>query len=219
MRRLALAAGLAVLALLWLGPLLGPWRQSLLAGMVAHMGVIALAAPLIAIGLPWRLGQAMPASLPLLASGLELAIVWGWHAPLMREAATAVPVVLAAEQGSFLAAGLLLWSTSLATTGRHAAIGAGALLFTSIHMTLLGALLTLSPRPLYGSQDVTCFGLVLDARQDQQLGGVLMLLAGSVAYLTGGLILGRRLLAPEPHPAALTRQEAPARPGTPGIRP
>lgn len=201
MRRLALLTGLAVLAVIWLGPLLGPWRASLAAGMVAHMGVIAVAAPLIAIGLPerWRPGRSMPAALPVLASLLELIAVWGWHAPMMRAAAETSAAATIAEQATFLTAGVLLWSTSFAAPGQrtHAAAGAAALLLTSIHMTLLGALLALSPRPLYGGGEVTCFGIVLDAGQDQQMGGVIMLLVGAVVYLAGGLaLIGHLLVVP-----------------------
>jgi putative membrane protein len=62
-------------------------------------------------------------------------------------------------------------------------------------MTLLGALLSLAPRPLYGLGDVTCFGLVLGAGQDQALGGVIMLMIGAAVYLAGGVFLLARLLA------------------------
>lgn len=213
MRRFALPAGILLLGLIWLGPLLGAWRGSLAAGMVAHMGVVAVAAPLIAIGLPerWRPGASMPAASPVLFSLLELVAVWGWHAPAMRAAAQASLTATVAEQASFLVAGMLLWSTSFAAPGqrRHAATGAAALLLTSIHMTLLGVLLALSPRPLYGVGDVTCFGTVLDAGQDQQLGGVIMLLVGAVVYLAGGLVLVARLLeGPAPKILAATESRA-----------
>ena len=62
-------------------------------------------------------------------------------------------------------------------------------------MTLLGALLSLASRPLYGSGDVTCFGLILDAGQDQALGGVIMLMIGAAVYLAGGVFLLGRLLS------------------------
>lgn len=199
MRRLALASGLLILALIWLGPLLGDWRASFSAHMLAHMGVIAIASPLIALGLPrrWRPGASMPAALPLLASLVELIAVWGWHAPAMRAAAEASFLVTVAEQCLFLVAGILLWWSCLVRGGDrlHAGTGASSLLLTSIHMTLLGALLALSPRPLYGTGDVTCFGLVLDAGSDQQLGGVVMLMIGAVVYLAGGIRLASRLLA------------------------
>lgn len=213
MRRLALPAGLVLLAAIWFGPLLGPWRASFAAGMVAHMGVIAMAAPLIAIGLParWRPGRSMPATLPVLASLLELLAVWAWHAPVLRAAAEASLAATIAEQASFLTVGVLLWSTSFAAPSErmHAATGAAALLLTSIHMTLLGALLALSPRPLYGAGEVTCFGTVLSSGQDQQLGGVIMLLVGAVVYLAGGLVLVARLLhAPAPSILAAMRSRA-----------
>jgi len=198
MRRLALAAGTAVLAMVWLGPFLTEWRASFASGMVAHMAVVAIASPLISVGLPDRLrpGPGMPAALPVLASLFELLVVWGWHAPSLRALAETSPAITVLEQASFLAAGLLLWSTSFARGERiHAAAGAGALLFTSIHMTLLGALLSLSLRPLYGAGEVTCFGIVLDAGQDQQLGGVIMLAIGAMVYLAGCLSLAGRLLA------------------------
>ncbi len=205
MKRAALALGLLVLGLVWFGPLLGTWRHSFSAGMVAHMGVVAVAAPLIVIGLPRRLrpGPSMPAALPVLASLFELLTVWAWHAPAMRAAAEASWMVTIAEQATFLAAGLLLWSTSLAAPGEraHAASGAAALLLTSIHMTLLGALLALSPRSLYGTGEIICFGTVLDAGQDQQLGGVIMLFVGAVVYLAGGLNRVTLLLSlPEERP-------------------
>jgi putative membrane protein len=202
MKRLALVAGVLLLGLIWFGPLLGTWRQSFTAHMFAHMGVIAVASPLIAIGLPsrWRPGPAMPSSLPLLASLAELVTVWAWHTPAMRAAAESSLSAMIFEQATFLAAGLFLWSTSIAAGGQriHAATGAAALLVTSIHMTLLGALLALSQRPLYGSGEVTCFGVVLDAGQDQQLGGVIMLLVGAVVYLAGGVFLVAQLLATTP---------------------
>lgn len=198
MKRPALPVGLILLAAIWLGPLLDAWRSSFAAGMVAHMGVIAVAAPLIAIGLPqsFRPGPSMPAALPVLASLVELVAVWVWHAPAIRALATASTLATIAEQATFLLAGLLLWLTSFAAPGerRHALAGAGALLLTSIHMTLLGALLSLAPRPLYGDGEVSCFGVVLDAGRDQQFGGILMLLVGAAVYLAGGLVLVRRLL-------------------------
>lgn len=198
MRRLALAAGAAILAVIWLGPLLTVWRESFASHMVAHMGVIAIAAPLVAIGLPerWRPGAAMPAAFPVVASLVELFAVWGWHAPAMRAWAEASPAATVAEQATFLCVGVFLWWASFAgpESRSHAAAGAGALLLTSVHMTLLGALLALSPRPLYGTGEVTCFGVVLGAGQDQQLGGVVMLMVGAVVYLAGGVTLVSRLL-------------------------
>ena len=201
MSPVALAGGVALLVVIWLGPLLRIWRESFAAGMVAHMGVVALAAPLIAIGLRdvrWlRPSASLAVALPVIASFFELIVVWSWHTPVMRRLADVSLVATVAEQTTFLAAGLLLWCTSLAPPDdrKQVAAGAFALLLTSMHMTLLGALLSLSQRPLYGAGEVTCFGIRLDATQDQQLGGIVMLLVGAVVYLAGGLFLTAQLLS------------------------
>ena len=64
MKRLSLVLGLLTLALIWAGPLLSAWRESFAAHMLAHMGVVAIAAPLIAIGVSDRM-RAVPPSLGL----------------------------------------------------------------------------------------------------------------------------------------------------------
>lgn len=200
MRRLALLGSVALLAAIWLGPLLADWRDSFAAYMLAHMGVVALAAPLLALALsPGRARQEDPrspsafGSLALVASLFELVVVWGWHAPAARAWAEASTAATVLEQASFLVAGLFLWLACL-RPGRETA-GACGLLLTSVHMTLLGALLALSPRPLYGAGSVTCVGLTLTADQDQQLGGVIMLMTGAAVYLAGGLWLLSRVLS------------------------
>src|SRR3546814_16032309 len=83
----------------------------------------------------------------------ELVVVWGWHLPLLHHAARSSTAALAAEQASFLAVGLALWLSVLGgrAAQRHARLAGGvvALLLTSMHMTRLGALITLAPRRIY----------------------------------------------------------------------
>ncbi len=164
--------------------------------MAAHMIAVALAAPLLALavqGSRWDAPRLLPRlAAPLPAALVEAVAVWGWHVPALQRLAAHHPLWRVAEQASFLAAGVLLWSAVLAP--QHRAAGVVALLVTSMHMTLLGALIGLAPRPLYlhhGPQ----------ALADQQLAGVVMLLVGGIAYLAGGLALLARLLR-SPHEAA-----------------
>ena len=187
------AAAAAVLAALWLGPLPRAASASFSAHMLLHMGVVAVAAPLLAAALSGIASahvERWPGVLhPITASVADLVIVWGWHAPILHLAARQQAPVLAIEQASFLIAGLWLWLASGA--GRHsrdrhrAWTGMAALLFTSIHMTLLGALFALAPRLLYANHGHGSLA-------DQHLGGSLMLLIGGGAYLTGGLWLAWR---------------------------
>jgi putative membrane protein len=196
MTRLVLfAIGVALLGLLWLGPLPSAAATSFSAHMLLHMGIVAGVAPLIAGAIA---GSALdpavrwPGALhPVAASVVELVVVWGWHAPLFHLAARHDANVLIAEQASFLAAGLWLWLAALRGLGAAVArppwAGVGALLFTSVHMTLLAALFALAPREVYGhgASDL----------DDQHLGGSLMLLIGGGAYLGGGLWLAWEGLA------------------------
>ncbi|WP_322963252.1 cytochrome c oxidase assembly protein [Sphingomonas fuzhouensis] len=184
MKRSWLIAGLALLPLGW-----GFSGWGMTGHMVAHMIAVAVAAPLIALGVQGTWADPavrMPRlATPLTAALIEAVVVWGWHVPALRRLADHAPGWLVAEQVSFLAVGLLLWAAVLAP--RHRAAGVAALLVTSMHMTLLGALIGLAPRPLYSHHD-------MGALADQQVAGVVMLLVGGIAYLCGGLAMLARLL-------------------------
>lgn len=194
MARWSLAAGLATLICVWFAP----WAPLLPGGfsahMIRHVGVIAIAAPLIALGVaggrfdPVRRAPAWFPPIPL--SIAELLVVWAWHAPALHHAARHSAVLFWIEQLSFLALGLAVWLAAFGgeVRARSERRGAGivALLLTSMHMTLLGALLALPPRALYGHP--------VHGLGDQHLGGALMLVAGGVVYLAGGLWLTFDLL-------------------------
>lgn len=196
--RALLAIGLGMLAATWLGPLpsLAPLYFS--AHMTMHMAVVAVAAPLIALGVAggrFDLTHRYPALFsPIPASLVELLIVWGWHAPALHHAARSSTTGLVAEQGMFLLSGLLVWLAAFGSEARRSGSRAGAgviaLLLTSMHMTLLGALLGLAPRALY-SHGAAGGPSLLD---QQHLGGAIMLGVGGLSYLAGGLWLAVRLL-------------------------
>lgn len=196
MKRATLFAGLIVLMILWGAVLPFADRSSFTIHMIAHMGVVACAAPMIAVGLSgsrFDLPAHWPWFSPILASIIELVAVWTWHIPALRALSENSGLVAALEQITFLFVGLILWLSCLGGVeagrdGRRMA-GAVGLLFTSMHMTLLGALLALSPRALYASAEVTCFGIPLSPVVDQQAGGVIMLLVGAAVYLAGGVSL------------------------------
>ena len=203
MKRACIISGLLLLAGLWLGPLPELTRTSFAAHMTLHMGVVAIGAPLLALGIaggPLDPVRRWPAMFPAIPWSIaELLVVWSWHAPTLHHAARAMRGGLVAEQLSFFAAGLAVWLASISgppAAGRERA-GAGitALLLTSMHMTLLGALVALTPRALYahgGHNHDAAF--TLTRLEDQHLGGAIMLAIGGVSYLTGGLALAARLV-------------------------
>ena len=195
MRWLALAGGAATLALAWTGAATRMVEQPFSAHMSVHMAVVAVAAPLLAIavaGGPWdpvqSRGWLFP---PIPASIVEFIVVWSFHTPAMHHWVRHTAAGLFCEQALFFTGGLYLWMAALggAPGQRDERAGSGvlALLLTSMHMTLLGALIALAPRPLFAHQG----GSVL---ADQQLGGAIMLLVGGVSYLVGGLALSARLV-------------------------
>jgi len=202
MRVLALGLGLLLLAMLWVGPLPAQAEVSFTAHMVMHMGVVAVAAPLLAFGLVGTRADPLrglsPAMVALPAALFELVVVWGWHAPAAHDAVRLSKPLLVLEQGSFLAAGLAVWLAALAPVGRVGAAGRGAgvlcLLLTSMHMTLLGALLALAPRVLYQCLQLCAANTERTPLEDQSLGGVVMLAVGGVSYLIGGLAVMAPLL-------------------------
>jgi putative membrane protein len=190
--------GLLVLAALWLGPVPRLAATSFAAHMTLHMGVVAIAAPLLALGLAGgafdpvrRVPRFFP---PVPLSIVELAAVWAWHAPALHHLARNTTAGFVAEQGTFILVGALVWLSGFGGGGDRAQERRGAalaaLLLTSMHMTLLGALLALSPRPLYRHAEVCA----LSPLDDQHLGGAIMLLVGGVVYLAGGAWLAFSLL-------------------------
>jgi putative membrane protein len=203
MRHSLLALGVLTLGLAWLGPLpqLAPRHFS--AHMTMHMAVVAVAAPLIALGLaggrfdPARRLPSVFSAIP--ASALELIAVWVWHAPALDHLARLSVAGLVLEQATFLGSGLLVWISAFggSAAAAHGRAGAGvvALLLTSMHMTLLGALIALAPRALYGHAAPT--PMAGAALAEQHLGGAIMLVVGGASYLAGGLWLAAGLLKPQ----------------------
>ena len=170
------ALAILVLAALW-GLPWAVWLGDFPAHMLRHMGLVAVAAPLLA--------PAAWSGVPVvLAAGIEFAVVWGWHLPAAHHFAASGLAPKALEQAAFLLAGMLVWASAM-DPGRPLA-GAVGLLLTSMHMTLLGALLILAPRVLYHGD-----------LAGQQLGGLLMLGIGTPIYLVAGLLLVRRALGPD----------------------
>jgi putative membrane protein len=174
--------------------------------MAWHMFLVAVAAPIVATMIrgtpwapkPWRRRRLDPVRtapalyLPLIACLIEFAVVWGWHLPAPHAAARHHGLWFAAEQLSFAAAALFLWTAILGGDERERSARAGtgviALVLTFAHMTMLGVLIAMAPRELYGH---TAGGLV-----DQQQGGAVMVLAGALIYPAAAVWLSRSLVAP-----------------------
>jgi putative membrane protein len=142
-----------------------------------------------------RLANAL--SRPVPAASLHGLALWAWHAPGAFDAALASGWLHAIEHVSFFGTALLFWrALGNARSARHVAPALGAAFFTLVHSGLLGALISLAPRPLYGWYGVTELW-ALSALEDQQLAGLLMWVPMGGVYFATCLYLASRLFAPE----------------------
>lgn len=210
----AFAAGWAALALALISPLHRLGRVLFSAHMAQHELLMVVAAPLLVLGRPivpllwalplsWRQrvgdwATATPVStvwifltLPLVAWVLHAIAIWLWHAPALYQATLDSEAVHTLQHLSFLGTALLFWWTVLrwhgGRLGRPAAVL--SLFTTSVHTSLLGALLTFSSSlwyPLYGSRTLP-WGLT--PLEDQQLAGLIMWVPAGLGYLIAALLI------------------------------
>lgn len=200
-RVLLLLAGCAALALLL--PLHELSERLFSVHMLEHELLMAVAAPLIVLARPMPLLlRAVPqaarrhiarwgavpalryawliATGPVVAWSVHTLALWLWHLPLLFEAALHNQVVHDLQHLTFLAAGLLYWSSLVAN--RHDGAGYGvavlSLFATAMQCGLLGALLTLASVPWYAAYP---------AIDDQQFAGLVMWVPAGIVYTAAGI--------------------------------
>jgi putative membrane protein len=225
-------AGLVAVAIAVASPLDTAAESSLSAHMIQHVLLLAVAGPLLALGMPlptllWALPAtlrrrsvemlrrlqrghdrrfAMWLSAALLAEAL---VMWGWHAPVLYEAALRNPGLHAVEHASFLLVSTAAWWSVLSVRRSLRGAAAVAALLGSLPGMALGVAMVLAPRPWYPAY-VT--GTVADALANQQLAGVIMWAFGGMAAVIAGVALFASWLASDA-PVADTRVPAAIRSG------
>ena len=209
---LAFGAGFAVLALMLAVPLHAWGRLRFAPHMAEHELLTVVAAPLLAAGRPavpyllalplsWRrriarwiinggprrLWQALVR--PGIAWALHGAALWLWHAPVLFEAALRSEAVHYLQHLTLLTTALLFWASILPRRAdtRTRIVGVFSLFTTSMHMTLLGALLTLSPMVWYASYAALPAPGDLSALEDQQMAGLIMWVPAGLVYVAAAL--------------------------------
>jgi len=180
--------------------------------MAQHEILMVVAAPLIVLGRPflpvlWALGPSPREALgawarrpgvrrawgwltgPCVVLLLHGAAIWLWHAPFFFQAALASETVHAFQHLCFFwTAALFFWAL---VQGGYGRLGYGvAVLFvfaTSVHTSVLGALLTFASRlwyPVYAGRSAA-WGVAPLA--DQQLAGLYMWIPSGMTFLVIGL--------------------------------
>ncbi len=178
--------GWSIAALAFVSPLCA-LSVALFSGRIAqHMLLVLGAAPLIALALPPGSDRFARARL-WSACGSFFVALWFWHMPRPYDATFASTFLYWAMHATLFGSGIWLWRELLQSGRDHAVdvLTAGAL--TSMHMGLLGAVLTMAGRPLFFWHLTTTQPWGLSPLEDQQLGGVLMWVPGIGLFLWAAL--------------------------------
>jgi putative membrane protein len=212
------AGGWFVLAAALVTPLHAAGERSFAAHMFEHELLMLVAAPLLVLSRPvgialWAFPHALRQPLangsrtvlgsawhlltaPVVATLLQAAALWLWHAPRLFDLALANPGWHVVQHLSFLVTALLFWWAVLVGRGMsRVGIAVGCLFFTATVSGALGALMAFSNSPWYAgyiASQLDAFGLT--PAEDQQLAGVLMWVPGGLVHAGAGLaLIARRL--------------------------
>lgn len=198
-RRGVFVAGWAAAALALTSPLCALSVALFSARVGQHMFLAAVAAPLWALGRPGEAVRALVragarATTPawsassLLASAAAFAVaLWYWHTPAAYAVTFQSVAVYWMMHLSLFGSALWIWTALVEHGGARPAAAFGAVGLTGVQMSLLGAVLTFAPSPLYAPHLLTTAVWGLSPLEDQQLGGVLMWVPAGVIF-TGALV-------------------------------
>jgi len=216
----AFVLGLMVVIIALVSPL-GRLGGTLLSAHMAQHGLLVAAAPLLLLlgkpgiafvwALPagWSRGSLAAVawrplaragrwlSRPLPAATLHGLTLWIWHAPALFDAAVEREWLHTLEHASFFGTALLFWRAILdARSGTRIGLALASAFATLMHGGLLGGLITMAPRPLYGCYSGRTDRWGLTVLDDQQLAGLLMWVPMGLVYFGACLALAARFVAP-----------------------
>jgi len=219
-RELALFGSGWLIATLALVSPLCPLSVSLFSARATqHVILTLLAAPLVVAGRPLdaafaacfdpnRNGPQRASTYPMRAAAAFTVLLWLWHSPAAYATTFSSTALYWTMHVTLFGSACWLWSTLLR---RESALVGGLLasIASSVQMGLLGALITLSPRPFYAPHFLTTDAWGLTPLQDQQLGGVVMWVPGCTVFLIVATIaLGRCLSRGRPAAVRVPSQRA-----------
>ena len=178
--------------------------------MIQHMLIMMLAAPLFVLAVPLYIYLwALPLSIrhkvkplyrwlyghktgwyflwqPLLLWSLFAFTLWIWHLPQFYEAALRTEWLHDIQHISFFVTSCLFWRVLLDPIHRFKmgrALGIFYLFATTLHATLLGVFMTLSPKLWYKFYQEKTLSWNMSALEDQQLAGLIMWMPACSIYI------------------------------------
>jgi putative membrane protein len=197
-------AGSLISPLHWLGEHLFTFH------MIEHEIIMAISAPLLVLANPvgpllWslprsirkRAGRAMQPnavricwkwlSMGSHATVLHGIAIWTWHAPALFDAAVTSLALHRLQHLSFFLSAMLFWWSVFRRS--EAGEAAWHVFITMLHTSVLGALMALAPRVLYGVQTAASASWGLTPIEDQQLAGIIMWVPAGTIYAGAALAL------------------------------
>jgi cytochrome c oxidase assembly factor CtaG len=178
--------------------------------MIEHEIIMAISAPLLVLahpigtllwGLPRRVRalvgrsmrhKAVSMTWSWLSDGSHATLlhgiaIWVWHAPGLFDAAVTDIAIHRLQHLSFFLSAVLFWWSVF----RRSEAGAAAwhVFITMLHTSVLGALMALAPRVLYGVQTASASAWGLTPLEDQQLAGIVMWVPAGTIYAGATLAL------------------------------
>jgi len=160
--------------------------------MLTHIIVMNLLVPGVLLSVPRRWIRETWRYWPY-ATVAQLVLLWGWHSPPVLDAAMGSLALMAAMHISLALAAAGFWAAiiDMPATGRWRSIF--ALLVTGKLFCLLGVLLVFAPRTLYGDMPAHGDGAaMLSPLADQQLAGLIMVVACPLTYVLAGIWIAAR---------------------------
>lgn len=178
--------------------------------MIQHMLIMMLAAPLFVMAIPlyiylWSLPLSIRHKIkpiyrwlyghktgwyflwqPVLLWSLFAFTLWIWHLPKFYEAALHIEWLHDIQHISFFITSCLFWRVLLDPIHRFKmgrALGIFYLFATTLHATLLGVFMTLSPKLWYGFYQEKTLSWNMSAIEDQQLAGLIMWMPACSIYV------------------------------------
>jgi len=179
------------------------------AHMLQHLLLILLVPPLLLLGMPrwltklildWSLPKVVEPKLgrPLVAWLVGVVTVWVWHLPILYNATLLDENIHILEHVSFLITATIFWWPVFHPMPEQRAAPLTTIIYlfaAAASSSALGIILTFAPAGLYPAylQPFDTLGILpllrsewgLTPAVDQQVGGLLMWVPGSLVYLSG----------------------------------
>ena len=195
-----LPATASAVAVLTIGAFVGAAHHfgPLSALMAIHIVLMNVVAPLGAALFVGNRGVGRP--MPLWAVAvLQTALFWAWHAPVVQRHVMTSGLLHAAMHASFFVTAFCFWRALLRLAPESRWQGIPVLLLTGKLFCLLAVLLIFAPRLLYElptNEHTSHANDLSTGLADQQLAGLLMVVACPLSYLIAGVVLAAQIISP-----------------------